>query len=284
MTLTKKYEEKLALMIKNLDDFFDLALGIWQNMENLGFTVPSYITEAISDRIPDVVTLPYTDFKSAMKVECKNIRSLTVHCELMRSKYFTSNILECTKLHTLNIHNARTVKDWSFLKSLTTLKYLTLWNCRLDCIPEGVEKLINLVDLAIGFSKLVMTNEDMDKLNKLKELRRLTLMHNAIGRLNFQNVHLPKLNMLDVSNNYINQIYNLANLPSLASIQLHNNGLEYIPLMPKAVSSINIQDNPLRAISEKMIADGIQIYAGTSHYKNGYRKKQLRINNTCIYY
>ncbi len=105
--------------------------------------------------------------------------------------------------------------DYSFLESMPELEYLELENC-------------------------VVTNADLEHISHCAKLETLILADCGLANVSPLG-DLPKLRVLDLSNNSIGDIYTLPNLSTLEELYLGHNALTAIPLL-RGLDSLRILD------------------------------------------
>lgn len=182
----------------------------------------SVITETLDNE-----SLSWKDIREIMLDHCNlnNVKGLnTLLPSLVKIDLSNNDIKYLTGLPRqvmqLDLSNNR-IEGITPFSDYHDLTELNLDNNQLTVVTN-LSQNIHLTSLSLHNNKI----SNLSGLGEFFNLRVLNLLENEIqGKVNFNDVNLPNLEMLDLSNNHIQHITGLSHLPKLKVLELDNNSL-----------------------------------------------------------
>ncbi|WP_248742492.1 MULTISPECIES: dermonecrotic toxin domain-containing protein [unclassified Pseudomonas] len=168
----------------------------------------------------------------------------------------SADFAHVTALSIIGDHQLRVGTE--FLRGFTGLDSLELGNLALSEIPQALTGMPDLRQLALSHCKIVLDDEGSAALHSLKQLVRLDLYSNPLGRSPDVR-RLPSLEFLDLSNTGISSLPpGLLEAPGLETVILSGNHLTELPpelfeLPASVTNGFDFGSNPLNAPTRERI-------------------------------
>ena len=212
------------LMFHNLSQIKELDVG------TMVVSTIEYAQLDALEKLTFVVSFNDTRLYEPVLKRVPNVKKLTIRYEVGDSdtKYYElTSIKELTKLEELYIQGdlyrnrssndtndaARQYHDYSFLKSLTNLKSLTLQNLDITDL-DFLKDFTKLTYLDLSYNYI----EDISDLSRLRNLEKLNLSFNFIHNIDAL-APLTNLTSLSLGNNLIDSIEAIRNMKQLTSLE-----------------------------------------------------------------
>ena len=178
----------------------------------------------------------------------------------------------------LNLSGARITAQGTaaFINEFPELRNLRLNNNELTRLPQGLGSLPNLTHLEVAFNRLESQEGVEQQLRALDHLEWLDLSHNRLETFDLTGLgHLQTLNLQ--GNHLVRWPNRVLNTPSLRSLNLSNNQIEYIPTElfegdnDALMANTDLSDNMLSASGYATLRD----YHNFSGHGLGYSSEDI---------
>jgi len=136
----------------------------------------------------------------------------------------------------LDSNELETCKDWSALSALTRLEHLSIAHNRLPEVPDGIERLCDLVSLSLAHNNL---RHLPASIGRLVLLGTLDCGFNALRTIPEQLASCASLTSLDISNNLFETLPDVVcSMENLSRLVADSNSIRTVPSKIKAMKSL----------------------------------------------
>ena len=250
---------------------------VWQEQNN------EYYELRYLDTLGNIYRVSNT-FKGIRGIDAQVIHLFDENSRKIPNKYlFESSSIEAI------IIESKSNKEFKLsrkVERLKLLRFLKINNRRIKLLPTTFGNLFNLIKLELSGNQLTsLDNVDFEQLIKLEYL---DLSSNKLeGQIPKVVLQLPKLSVLYLDNNFLNEIpNNLKNLKNLKSLKLSNNKFKKLP--QSLCNLKNLQYLDLSNNNVSIISDSIGIFTRLEYLNlsdNNVEKIPENlglINNLCV--
>ncbi|WGD36211.1 leucine-rich repeat domain-containing protein [Lysinibacter sp. HNR] len=178
------------------------------------------------------------------------------------------------------------------IRTLRSLKTLTLSSNALTTLPEELARLRNLESLDLSNNKIA---ELPSYIGSIAKLTHLSVSNNNLTTLPKELAEAKQLNSLDASSNKINTLAEPVAAPSLARLNLANNDLSQVSrgMFPNKIGWVDISNNKLFNVSaidvgrtgrfigggQVVTAEPIEIPAGATSHIQSFLPTRIFLND-----